>query len=279
MIQQYNINLLKILEQSDLFKSYALPLIKDCFKYNGYLAGGFVRKLLLIHNKQFTLEQLEQEYKNWNYVHDIDFFFEDDIDLQKFYLKHIMCFSDLTLNTYEQRRQTLKFQMIRTFIGKPIDVISSFDMINVMVALKNDTVYVHDDWSKYEKLKQVHVVNWHNSMIVRRLGKYVAQKLSLSPETQRILPHAIITFIEQQKIHHFSEIENKCSYDQLTTHVRNMIINNQITNVNDLLLLASLHLKIAQSYNRDLKLNDLIMQKLMNFNKIEHVSVFEAMSR
>jgi hypothetical protein len=79
MIQQYNINLLKILEQSDLFKSYALPLIKDCFKYNGYLAGGFVRKLLLIHNKQFTLEQLEQEYKNWNYVHDIDFFFEDDI--------------------------------------------------------------------------------------------------------------------------------------------------------------------------------------------------------
>jgi len=268
MIKQYNVDLLKILEKSQIF-SYALTFIKDCFRYKGYLAGGFIRKLLLIHSNQFTLEQLEKDYCSYHCVHDIDFFFEDDMELQKFYLKHIASFSCASKNAYECKHLSVKMQLIKTFIGKPEDIISSFDLINVMVALKNNVVYVHEDWSKYEKLKLVHAVSWHSPMIVSRLNKYSHQGLQLSQETQRILPHAILTFIEQKHII-YSDMnfthEDIKTFSQITTHVHELISSDRITNVNDLLLIASLHLKLYKSYNCDLKLNDLIMQKLMIHN-------------
>lgn len=223
-------------------------------EYNGIVAGGFGR-LLLLHSQNKLSDETFQDVMRW--YHDVDFYFESTDDCERF-IKDVQQSSkryldiDKTKYTYSWTTE-YKYQCITSFVGNPVEILESFDLVNCMVAFKlnapnknsafnKNVLYLHKDWQRYTDAKEIHVINWQSPLIFKRLEKYLnIQDHKLSQETMNALPHAVSMFFDDATFKVFDyNNDHKWSHDKLLYAAFKIIKDNHVQDVEKLFYLSTM---------------------------------------
>jgi hypothetical protein len=168
------------------------------FMNDGYLAGGFLRKIIKNGSVEKTIE-------NSLASGDIDLFFYNQDAAEKafehfaklkgsFISKSNKDGAKFTPNSmtgfaFEGRGiiklndkkfpHTLKFQFIAKSTGAPEQVLNRFDISNCKIATDGKNIWMIEDWEKLEEDKIIRVDNLSGQYILSRLKKYLTDDYDL----------------------------------------------------------------------------------------------------
>jgi len=191
----------------DFYNNQSYYFIND-----GYLAGGFLRKMIKIGSVFKAIEQDEGTIK----PSDIDFFFysekaaQDSFDFFKIakgtYIPTNPPLRGTTLITapnsvtgfaYEGQGSvklkdqkfpyTLKFQFIAKSTGTPEQVLNRFDISNCKIATDAKSVWMIEDWEEIEGKKEIRVDKANHEYLISRLAKYLGDDYSLDQSNHDVI--------------------------------------------------------------------------------------------
>lgn len=167
------------------------------FSNGGYLAGGFLRRII---NKGNVIELLEEPES------DIDFFFYNQKACEDAFTwfqqsgayivpnttthGNILTPNSMTGFAFEGHRGVKlknspkftarqKFQFIYKSYGTPEEVLNRFDLANSKIATDGKNVWMVEDWEELENKKIVRVDNLAGKYLASRLSKYIGKEYCL----------------------------------------------------------------------------------------------------
>jgi len=166
------------------------------FINGGYLAGGFLRKVI---KNGSVIETIKDGLS----AGDIDFFFYSEQHAQEafeYFTKHVGTFiprpstfapNSVTGFAYEgngglrlnsmKKPAVVKFQFIAKSTGSPEEVLNRFDIANCKIATDGKFIWMVDGWEGLEDQKIIRVDNLSGKYFPWRLKKYLGTDYSLWP--------------------------------------------------------------------------------------------------
>lgn len=178
----------------------------------GYLAGGFLRKMVLMGSYAKALASIKDAGG------DIDFFYLDkDASTNAFieFSKDNNFYSSIPRawittpkpapnsvtgfayeGTYRRIRGSTisalddgwyKYQLIYRNTGTPEEVLNRFDISNCKIATDGKTVWMVEDWEELEQNKQIRIDNYSGKYLLSRLSKYLNKTYSVYPSQKEEL--------------------------------------------------------------------------------------------
>jgi hypothetical protein len=171
---------------------------------NGYIAGGFLRKVILNASAQTALMDLQNLKKG-----DIDFFYYTQKDCEKAVDKFLALGGQLdnvygklaprpcVPNSfggfaYEGMLYGVKHQFIFKNVGCPTTVLNRFDISNCKIATDGKKVWMVEDWEKIETEKNIRIDNYSGDFLLRRIEKYLTKEYSVNEETKTELLYKML---------------------------------------------------------------------------------------
>lgn len=180
----FEIDFIKVCRDSQVISSDACRFIDHFFSNNGYIAGGFARKIA--STILFDKFSKEDKYNIYFYLKsmtgDIDVFFktkEDALKVQPSITENQICpfYRDYT-NTkahfgYQFRTQNNEmFQTIVKVHGNPEQVVSTFDIANAKIFIDSNGIHYTDEWLELENNKTIGIDLWDKSNLLWRVHKW-----------------------------------------------------------------------------------------------------------
>ena len=166
------------------------------FANNGYLAGGFLRKIIKNGSVEKTLNSTLENG-------DIDFFFYNEDAAEKCFewfakLKgshtprvsasnknNVVKFTPNSVTGFAFEgsgiimNRSMKFQFIAKSTGTPEQVLNRFDISNCKIATDVKSIWMVEDWEEIEQQKVIRVDNLAGKYLPWRLKKYIGKDYSL----------------------------------------------------------------------------------------------------
>jgi hypothetical protein len=192
------------------------------FTNDGYLAGGFLRKII----KNGSVEEvLENELGRG----DIDFFFYNQDAAEKSfdcfckvkgsYAPRLttfnknntakvtpnsmtgFAFEGTSIITLKNKKSfnSVKFQFIAKSAGTPEQVLSRFDISNCKIATDGKNVWMVEDWEKLEEDKIIRVDSLKGDYILTRLKKYLTDDYDLDQSNKDEILVKMLSSVTESK--------------------------------------------------------------------------------
>jgi hypothetical protein len=155
------------------------------FFNGGYLAGGFVRKMILAGSALEVKKNMKSG--------DIDFFYHDIESCESAYRvarreaykeyfdrnpqnqdATVLVPNSIAGFAYEIFLKDTKYQFICKNLGPPEKVIHQFDISNCKAATDGKSVWIVEDWEELEKNKQIRIDNYAGKYLLNRMKKYLS---------------------------------------------------------------------------------------------------------
>jgi len=187
----------------DFYNNQSYYFIND-----GYLAGGFLRKIIKNGGVLKTLEKEHGAIKRG----DIDFFFyTEEACLQSFswfkningtFIPHPVLSNktpapnSITGFAFEGQSPIMvgkgfafeyKFQFIAKSTGTPEQVLNRFDIANCKIATDGKNVWMVEDWEEIESKKEIRVDKANHEYLISRLAKYLEDDYSLDQANHDVI--------------------------------------------------------------------------------------------
>jgi len=167
---------------------------KYAFNNGGYVAGGFLRKIIHHGSCEFVLAQMTKR----NITGDVDWFFRYQEGCKEAWnsfkpmgeaadypnmLKDINEPNSQTKFAFEgfNKKTRIKYQFIYKSYGKPETTLGCFDISNCKIATDGWTVWMVEDWEELESNKFIRVDNFGGDYLISRLKKYVKDGFDVLP--------------------------------------------------------------------------------------------------
>lgn len=163
---------------------------KEIFSNGGYVAGGFLRKIVTSGSANSTLNSL-----NMNSSGDIDWFFYNQSNCQTawqdFCKLHNQSYcnikdpNSITKFAFESYKNGIKYQFIYKSFGIPSTVLNRFDIANCKIATNGKKVWMVEDWEMLQQNKFIRVDNFAGDYLIFRLKKYITGEFSVLPSQKQ----------------------------------------------------------------------------------------------
>lgn len=232
-----NPGLFTVLKDAAALDQPTIDLINLAFKHDGYIAGGFARRLWL-GTRNCTLlgypikpenavthmcgdvrsylgtGKLSGLHMNNSARGDIDLFFQSESGLQSFKadlfdmlsippLDPTYVIGTTVVNVFTEIyvSGTTRVQLIAKHVAPIESILSSFDIYNAAVAVNDDHFLVPEGLEALEKEGMLHVFNWTSPMVINRVAKWFWKHnfRKLSPATAGELGSFALRLIEELK--------------------------------------------------------------------------------
>lgn len=234
-------------------------LVSLAFSHGAYVAGGFARIMISADNKSVDdLRDAIIEHRGLS--GDIDLFFPNDEAINSFLgaLKRDRnlrrAFNANVSPTgacINFQNSVSQLQVVKRYTGDIIDVLSSFDIYNGMVAFNDKEKIVPSGWDELDDAKLLHVANWGSDFTIARIVKWQMRHhlRGLTPKTSQELCENAFKVIEKLK-----KAPVELPWGPYTHHSVMSRMKELLTFLSDqdLLLVSTLPLKDA--YNRNVAL-------------------------
>ena|SRR3990167_2532553 len=208
-------------------------LLKECEKFGGFIAGGFASRVARAHLTKgdirsdveaidyimrYTVSQdlskgfwgTRRKYAKFK-VGDIDVYFENlstsgrliESTLQfttngNYIVDETPAGFGVEMGCFGSRDGQI-VQLITKYAGTYEEVTSTFDIYNAACVIKENTLYIPEEWEWLAKNRYLHLRKWNGPWVLQRMSKWCNKhgyNAGLTPETIRLLNDNITQMLD-----------------------------------------------------------------------------------